>query len=184
MDRPDVHVLPAATLRDLYSLYKESHLLVEILHADLYVSSGKKKTTSNISSGYYFLLENSFCPIKRKDLFLETYKKSIEITLILNELEKDFATLSTFETISDLIHTAIALKNEVPDISSYICQIKDDPSLSSAKHIEKKLFIFLESLRALLEELSNIEHITIDQIIRNKDILLTNEPLDLKGDFE
>lgn len=169
---------------ELHFLYKETQYLTEILYADLYISTcSKKSKITSISSGFYFLLEPDFSQEKRKNLFVELYKNTTNILHVLHDIENHGDKLKPYKQLLDIIHTCLALKNKIPDISSTICIIKDDPSTLTQKHIEKKMFLFIEGVRALLEEISDIEKTILHENFISKIQFLTKEPIDLKEDF-
>jgi|GEM_PF-2930994 len=159
--------------------------IIEPLHSYLYcLNAGTVKKDRLKPSGFYFLLGNTTNGESGTSAMIELYKDVTSISIILSEIEKQKAAFASFQSLNSLLSTAFALKNTIPDISAEICKIKEDQGVLSSKVICKKLFLYTESVRALLEELTTLKSILLEELLACHDPFLTKEPLDIKGDLE
>ena len=159
--------------------------LIEPLHSYLYclnVASGKKDRLK--PSGFYFLLGNAANGESGNSAMIDLYKDVTCITIILSEIEKHKAAFASYGSLNPLLSTAFALKKTIPDISSEICKVKQEQGVLSSKILCKKLFLYTESVRALLEELITLKSILLEEVRVCHDPFLTKEPLDLMRDLE
>ena len=104
--------------------------------------------------------------------------------LVLSEIEKYKKDFKNYPSLNSLVLTAIALKNNIADISGDINHIKDKTMDITSKMLCKRLFHYTESVRALMEELASLKVTLLEEITSIKNVFLTKEPLDLKGDLE
>ena len=159
--------------------------VIEPLHAFLYSLSTKSRKKDRLKpTSFYFLLENIWEPEHALDAFISFHREVSYMLLVLSEIERHKKDFVPFPVFNSLVVTAIALKNNISDISSDINNIKEKTMDISSKMLCKRLFHYTESVRALIEELVSIKDILVEEITSQKNLFLTKEPLDLKGDLE
>jgi hypothetical protein len=158
---------------------------IEPLHAYLYslsITTRKKDRLKPFS--FYFLLENIWEPENALNVLIPFYREVTYTLLVLSEIEKHKIDFKNYKSLNPLLLTAIALKNNISDISADINGIKDKSMDITSKMLCKRLFHYTESVRALIEELVSLKVILLEEITSFKNLFLTKEPLDLKGDLE
>ena len=158
---------------------------IEPLHAYFYSLSTKTKKKDRIApSAFYFVLEHLWSEDSALEVILPFYKEVTYMLIVLSEIEKHRDDFVSLKAIHALILTAIALKNNIADISSDINNIKEKSAGVSSKLLCKRLFHYIESVRALLEELISLKTILLEEITTQKELFLMKEPLDLERDLE
>ncbi len=158
---------------------------IEPIHAYLYTLSSKTFKKDLLKpSGFYFLLKSNFNPSTHLNIIIDLYKDVTCTLLVLSEIERVKDDFSCYLSLKALLLTAFALKANIKDISSLIIKIKESDANIHSKQTCKTLFLYTESVRALLEELLTLKTILLEEVMSFKHIALTKEPLDLKGDLE
>lgn len=160
-------------------------LTIEPIHAYLYTLNSRAYKKNFLKpSGFYFLLESNFNPSSHLMVIIDLYKEVTNTLLLLSELEKVKEDFGSYLSLKALLFTSFALKNNIEDISPIIKKIKESNINLQLKQTSKKLFLYTESVRALLEELLTLKSILLEEVMSFKQITLTKEPLDLQGDLE
>lgn len=158
---------------------------IEPLHAYLYTLSTTNRKKDRLKpSPFYFLLENIWEPENALQVLIPFYREVSYTLIVLSEIEKHKIDFKNYKSLNALILTAIALKNNISDISADINNIKDKSMDITSKTLCKRLFHYTESVRALVEELTSLKGILLEEITSFRNVFLTKEPLDLKGDLE
>jgi len=158
---------------------------IEPVHAYLYtLSSRPSKKDLVLPSGFYFLLASRFDPSHPLDVIIDLYRDVSLSLLVLSEIERVKDDFSSFTALKALLLTLFALKDNIKDISLLIKKIRAKEEKIPLRQTSKTLFLYTESVRAILEELSTLKSILLEEVMSFKQLLLTKEPLDLKGDLE
>ena len=158
--------------------------IIEPLYSYFYVLNTKAAKDRNRPSGFFFILEDKYRHPLGLSSFIDLYRYVTNSLIILEEIEKHKEEFKEFSNLNSWLSTVIALKSQISDISPEIQKLKADNGVVSTRAVAKKLFLFTESVRALLEELMILKKILLDEVIFSKKITLTKEPLDVKGDLE
>ena len=158
---------------------------IEPIHAYLYTLSSKAFKKDFLKpSGFFFLLDNNFDSSTHLHIIIDLYKDVTCTLLLLSEIERVKEDFSCYLSLKALLLTTFALKANIQDISPLIKKIKTSDANIHSKQVCKTLFLYTESVRALLEELLTLKSILLEEVMSFKQIALTKEPLDLKGDLE
>lgn len=158
---------------------------IEPLHVYFYSLSSKTRKKDRLKpSAFYFVLEHLWTKETALEVILPFYRDVTYMLLVFSEIEKHRDDFISLKSLHGLILTSIALKANVLDISSDINHIKERSVDATSKPVCKKLFHYIESVRALLEELISLKIILLEEITTQKDLFLTKEPLDLERDLE
>jgi hypothetical protein len=157
---------------------------LEPLYAYFYSLSTRSRKEGVKPSGFYFLLANSWSKEGSLDVVIDFYKNVNILLLVLSEIERVSYDFFEKSNLFALISTSKALRQNILDISPMILKIKDREELIYSKNACKKLFLYTESVRALTEEFSCLKELILEESMYQSNILLTKEPLDLKGDLE
>ena len=129
-------------------------------------------------------MENIWEPENALHVLIPFHREVTYMLLVLTEIEKHKKDFKNYPSLNSLVLTAIALKNNIADISGDINHIKDKTMDITSKMLCKRLFHYTESVRALMEELASLKVTLLEEITSIKNVFLTKEPLDLKGDLE
>lgn len=158
---------------------------IEPIYAHLYsLQSKPAKNVPSKTSGFYFLVQNSFNPCAPLEIIIDLYKDVTCSLLILSEIENRQSEFTHLLHLKALLLTSFALKKNIMDISALIKTLKEGGDSLPSRNLYKRLFLYTESVRALLEELLPLKSVLLEEVVSFKKITLTNEPLDLKGDLE
>ncbi|MCH9622024.1 MAG: hypothetical protein S4CHLAM20_14580 [Chlamydiia bacterium] len=180
-----MHTIPhIALLYELNDSISPIKSVIEPLYSYLYCLNSKTAKERKKPSGFYFLLENRFDKQLSLNSILDLYRSVTSTLVILSEIEKYRDEFKPFNNLSAWLSTVIALKDQIDDISPEIRKLKRDQGVIWEKPLCKRLFLFAESVRALLEELLTLKKTLLEEVLTLKDPFLTKEPLDLKGDLE
>lgn len=159
--------------------------ILEPLYAYLYNLNTKSVKKDLLKpSGFYFLLDNTWSPQTAFNAVLELHKHVCCLLVILSEIGRHENDFLDFPNVKALVSTSRALKQNICDISTLIMKIKDGSTITYSKSACKKLFLYTESVRALIEEFGSLKSLLLEETMNKKNLLLTKEPLDLKGDLE
>jgi hypothetical protein len=158
--------------------------MIEPLYSYLYCLHSRTSKENKSPSGFFFLLENKFDHPLSLSAVIDLYRCVTNSLIILSEIEKHKDDYQHLSALKPWLLTVIALKNQVSDISPEIRQLKQENGAISTKQMVKKLFLFTESVRALLEELTTLKKTLLEEIVSSKTPFFTKEPLDLKKDLE
>jgi len=158
--------------------------LIEPLYSYLYCLNTRIGKDRKKPSGFYFLLENRLGSPFSVNALVDLYRSVTSTTVILSELEKHQDDYTPFPELNQWLLAMTALKNQVGDISKEIKKLKNDGGVIYEKPLCRKLFLYVESVRALLEELLSLKKTLLGEVVGANRPFLTKEPLDMKGDLE
>lgn len=171
-------------LYELNDSIQEIKITIEPLYSYLYCLHSKTGKQALSPSGFYFLLQSNYDNPLGLNALLDLYRNVTKTLIVLEEIEKHQAEYSPFKNLMHWLSAVIALKSQIADISPEINKLKGDKGVISSKSMVRKLFLYTESVRALLEELQSLKKTLLEEVITLKSPFLTKEPLDIKGDLE
>jgi hypothetical protein len=159
--------------------------LLETLHSHFsYITGAEGVKNRKTTSGFYFLLENMYSTDRERDLVLDLYRNASTLEILLDKLYKDKNCFSFSKEISSFLNTSQALGKKIPNISTLICNLKENRASLSDTAVINKLFCYTESILPLMEEVESIKNSLLNEMVQSRSLYLTKEPLDFKGDLE
>ena len=172
-------------LKELYNSAEPISDVIDSLHAHLFTLNSSYKKVENLKpTGFFFTIHNTWSLENQANIITDLYKNVSYTLVVLSQLESNKNDFKKIQPLYSFIVTVTALKSNINNIESIINNFREKEPLTFSKPVCKKLFLYTESIRALLEEIYNIKGILLDRILEKKHIFLTKEPLDLKEDLE
>ncbi|MCH9811233.1 hypothetical protein K0U07_00545 [bacterium] len=185
MHRPSSTIPHIDVIHELDEALEPILASIEPLHAYFYSLSSKAKKKDRLkATAFYFVLEHMWSKETALDVILPFYRDVTYMLIVFSEIEKYRDDFIAYKSLHGLTLTAIALKNNIADISADINNIKEKSVDVTSKMLCKRLFHYIESVRALIEELISLKIILLEDITTQKELFLMKEPLDLERDLE
>ena len=159
--------------------------IIEPLYAYLYsLNTRGNKGERQKPPAFFFLLESIWKEETSLSMLVDFHNNVTCSFILVDALEKQKNDFKAFPSLFSLITTLCGLRANALDISLIIVKIKDETPLTHSKSTYKKLFLYVESVRALMEELNSLKEALLEGSMDQYNLQLTEDPLDLKGDCE